>query len=513
MVLARTLVPCDVRTLILFLPQLAAVDVESVLVEDGVLVVTATTRDGPAACTGCGRVSQRVHSTYLRHVADQAVGGRPLRIDLQVRRLYCENRGCAKATFAEQVDGLTERYQRRTPGLRVVLEAVAVALAGRAGARLSVVLGAAVSWMTMLSLLMRVPLQGLGAPEVLSVDDFALRRGHRYGSLLIDAVTHQRIEVLPDRRAETLAAWLRAHPGVRIVCRDGSASFAEAISLGAPAAVQVSDRWHLWHNLAGAVEKAVTAHAGCWNALARRAGSVREAQTRERHAAVHALLDQGAGLLECTRRLGWTINCVKRYARAERVEDLLRPPQYRACLVDPYREIVRTRLRENVPITRILAEIREQGYTGAASLLDRYIAQGRADAPDQAPSARRLTSWIMSRPADLKADRRRHLAELTGACPQMTALATVVREFAAILTERRGQDLTDWINRTRAHKLPGFDQYLNGLEKDRDASVAGLSLPYSNGPTEGANTKVKLIKRQMYGRAGFALLRHRILLN
>jgi hypothetical protein len=240
---------------------------------------------------------------------------------------------------------------------------------------------------------------------------------------------------------------------------------------------------------------------------------VREQQTRERHAAVHALLAQGAGLLECTRRLGWTINCVKRYARAERVEDLLRPAQYRTCLVDPYREIVRARLKENVPITRILAEIRGQGYGGGASLLDRYIAQGRAEGPDQAPSARRLTAWIMSRPADLKAERRRHLDELTGACPEMTVLASAVREFAVILTERRGEDLLDWINRTRAYKLPGFDQYLNGLEKDRDASIAGLSPPYSNGPIEGANTKVKLIKRQMYGRAGFALLRHRILLN
>ncbi len=497
----------------MLLPCLAAVDVVAVEVEDDVLCVTARTRAGPRACPGCGTVCVHEHSRYERRIAERAVGGRGVVVELSVRRLYCENAVCPKTTFVEQVEGLTERYQRRTPGLREVLQAVAVALAGRAGARLTVLLGCAVSWMTMLNLLMRVALPDRPVPRVLSVDDFALRRGHRYGSLLIDAVTHRRIDVLADRKAATLADWLRTHPGVEIVCRDGSASYAEAVTLGAPAAVQVSDRWHLWHNLAGAVEKSVIAHAGCWNATAPRAGSAREQQTRERHAAVHALLEQGAGLLEAARRLGWTINCVKRYARAERVEDLLRPPQYRTCLLDPYREIVRTRLNENVPITRILAEIREQGYSGAASLLDRYIAQGRADAPDQAPSARRLTGWIMSKPADLVPDRRRHLDELTGACPEMAVLAAAVREFAVILTERRGQNLEDWINQTRAHKLPGFDQYLNGLEKDRAASIAGLSLPYSNGPTEGANTKVKLIKRQMYGRAGFALLRHRILLN
>jgi transposase len=496
------------------LPYLSGVQLERAEPGDDLVSISVRTVGGvPRCCPACGSASAREHSRYARQVADLGIGGRAVLIEVCVRRMYCPNPGCPKATFVEQVPGLTERYQRRTPALRGTLEALAVALAGRAGARVAGLLGYAVSWMTMLNLLMRVRLPHRPVPRVLCVDDFALRRGHRYGSLLLDAVTHQRVEVLADRKAATLAAWLCEHPGVQIVCRDGSATYAEAVTAALPAAVQVSDRWHLWHGLGGAVERTVLAHASCWNSMAPKTESVRAAQTRERFEAVHALRNQGLGLLECTRRLGMTINCVKKYAHAERVEDLLRPPQYRATLVDPYRALVAARLNENTPIAGILAEIRTLGYQGAPSLLDRFIAQGRATGAPQPPSARRLTSWIMTRPGDLKDQVAAQLEELVGACPEMTALACCVRQFARILTERRGNELTDWINRTRALKLPGFDQYLNGLEKDREASIAGLTQPYSNGPCEGANTKVKLIKRQTYGRAGFALLRHRILLN
>lgn len=329
---------------------------------------------------------------------------------------------------------------------------------------------------------------------------------------MIDAVTHRRVDVLPDRKAATLAAWLREHSGVEVVCRDGSAAYAEAIRQAAPHAVQVSDRWHLWHGLAAVVEKTVVAHSTCWNTTPRPGDSALAARTRERFTAVHDLLAEGAGLLECARRLGWALNTVKRYARAERVEDLLRPPRYGACLVDPHHDLVRQRLAEKIPVTRILAEIREHGYTGSANLVVRYINQGRADPERVAPSPRRLVSWLMSRPTDLPDHTRRHLDDLIASCPEMTTLTTRVREFAAILTGRCGQDLPGWIATTRADALPGFGSYLNGLDKDLDGAVAGLTLPYSNGPTEGVNTKIKLLKRQTYGKASFALLRKRILL-
>jgi transposase len=360
----------------------------------------------------------------------------------------------------------------------------------------------------------------LPVPRVLGVDDFALRRGHRYATILIDAVTHARVDVLPDRTAASLTAWLRAHPGVEIVCRDGSAAYAQGITDALPGAVQVSDRWHLWHNLTAAVEKTVAAHAACWRTAPPRVtpGS-RNELTLQRHAAVHESLEAGTGLCETARRLGLALNTVKRYARVTDPGQLVRPPQYRRCLVDPYRDHLRQRRAAGpVATTTLLAEIRAMGYTGSANLLVRYLQQGRDQEPLADPSIRRLTSWITTDPDHLTAEQRTHRDKLTAACPEMTALTGHVAAFAHLLAhhEHPSQEhaaIRPWTEAVTADDLPALHGFIHGLDKDRAAVQAGLDLPYSNGPTEGINNKTKLLKRQTYGRAGFALLRQRILLN
>lgn len=450
-------------------------------------------------------------------------------VDLRVRRLVCSSVECPQRTFREQVPGLTQRWARRTLRLTQLTGRLAVVLAGRAGAAVLAMVGVTLSRSTLLRTLMVLPVPTGPTPRVLSVDDVALRRGHRYATMVIDAVTHRRVDVLPDRKAATLADWLREHPGIEIVCRDGSAAYAEAIRQGAPAAVQVSDRWHLWHGLAAAVEKTVVAHSACWRATSTTATTATadgssgapgaaarpiDERTRARHAAVHELLGQGAGLLECSRQLGWALNTVKRYARAARAEDLIRPPRYRATLVDPYRDHLRRRLTADpdVPVTHLLAEIREQGYPGSANLLVRYLNQGRADTTTVPPAPRRLASWIMTRPQDLTDTQRHHLEDLLGLCPHLQILTERVREFAGLLTNRRAGDLAAWMTTAETDDLPALQSFVQGLHLDQEAAVAGLTLPYSNGPMEGANTKVKYLKRQMYGRASFPLLRQRILL-
>jgi transposase len=302
------------------------------------------------------------------------------------------------------------------------------------------------------------------------------------------------------------------------VCRDGSGAYGKAVRQALPSAVQVSDRWHLWHGLGEAARKEVAAHSACWaKGMPLREGK-RAATTLERWQQVHDLRAQNVGLLGCARRLGLSLNTVKRYDRASEPERLQRVPKYRPTLVDPYRDYLRERRAQEpgVPVRQLLREIRERGYQGSSNLLVRYINQGRLEGSRPHLSPRRAARVLLTRPDRLTAGQQETLAGLEGACPEMTALARLIRSFAALLAPAPGNDvrLRRWIAGARAADLPHVHSFTRGLDLDIQAATAALTMPHHNGRTEGVNTKTfRMIKRQMYGRAGFTLLRHRILLN
>ncbi|MCD9904326.1 ISL3 family transposase [Streptomyces sp. MT29] len=495
---------------------LSVLVIEDVADGGDAVVVMARTRDVAVPCPVCGTPTAKVHGYHGRTVADVPVDGRPVVVRLQVRRLVCSVLGCLRQTFREQIPGLLERHQRRTVRLADQISQVARELCGRAAARLAGLLAMPMSRSTALRHLRRLPLPEQAIRRVIGVDDFALRRRHRYATIVTDAETGRRVAVLPDREMTTLEFWLREHgSGVEVVCRDGSASYAEAIRRALPDAVQVSDRWHLWRNLCDKVLLEVRAHAGCWATInPPRPGGVREQTTRERWNKIHDLLGQGVGLLDCALNLA--LNTVKRYARMPEPQALRIAPAYRPTLVDPYRDDLRERRKVEpaVPVTHLLQEIRELGYTGSANLLVRYLNQGRAEGDRPVTTPRHASRLLLTNPAHLRPKDTTLLEKLTAACPEMTALADLIRGFATLLKPADGNDvkLTEWITAARAVALPHLRSFTNGLELDRPAVNAGLTLRYHNGRTEGVNTRTKRIMRQMHGRAGFNLLRHRILL-
>jgi transposase len=487
-------------------------------VEDAgeVICVRARTRDGAVACPGCGAETARVHEYRERTAADVPADGRRVLVKVRVRRMRCPVLDCTVQTFREQVSGVLERYQRRISRLTAQVSAVARELAGRASARLLPALGIGVSRHTALRALLAIRLPGLEVPRVLGIDDFALRRGLVYATILIDAETGRRVDVLEGRTAGVVEEWLRGHPGVEVVTRDGSGAYGEAVRSALPDAVQCGDRWHLWHLLGEAAAKEVAAHSACWAEGAPLPEGRRAETTRERWQQVRDLRSQGAGLLDCSRRLGLALNTVKRYDRAEEPERLRRAAQYRPTLVDPYRDYLRKRRTEEpgVPVQQLLREIRELGYPGSSNLLVRYLNQGRADAERPHIAPRKATQILLTRPDNLPDGQRETAGRLSAACPQMAALSRLIGKFAAMLDPDPANEgkLLQWIGEARTADLPHLHSFTRGLELDISAATAAVTLPHHNGRTEGVNNKTKMIKRQMFGRAGFELLRHRILL-
>jgi transposase len=494
-----------------------------------------------AACPACGAASARVHSRYERTLADVALGGRCVLIRLRVRRFFCGNSSCPAVTFAEQIDGLTARYARRTPLLTATLEAIGVALAGRAGARLAGALGLWVSRSTMLRVAMAIPDPPAPVPRVLGVDDFALKRGHHYGTVLIDCETGAPLELLEGRDATTLADWLTAHPGVEVICRDRSGAYAEGARTGAPDAIQVADRFHLWQNLAKAVERCVAAHRACLRepepepnaeptepdpkpptepaqTIPEPTGKFAE-RTRRHHAMVHELLAEGHPIRAIARHLGWGRHTVQRYARADTWQELVdgRWQAPRASMLDAFKPHLHQRVDDGCDnLAQLYREICGLGYTGSYSTVRDYLAEQRpAKAPLTAPpppTVREVTGWLTRRPDSLTEDERPQLKALLDRCPELHAAYGHVRAFAAMLTQLTGQNLPRWINDVRTAELPGISSFASGLEQDFDAVLQGLTSRWNSGPVEGRVNHIKMIKRQMFGRAGLPLLRKRVLL-
>jgi transposase len=505
---------------------------------DEVTLRLATT-GSTAPCPVCGAPSGRVHSRYERTLGDLAWGGRPVRLRVRARRFVCRAAACPRRVFAERLGPVAPAHARRS-GRRVEVEhAVGVALGGAAGARLLARLRMPASGATLLRRVRRpAPLPG-EPPRVVGVDDWALRRGVRFGTIVVDLERQRPLDLLPDRTAEVLADWLSRCPSVGVVARDRSTEYARGIALGAPAAAQVVDRWHLLRNLREAVERVVARHPSALAEAAATAPAIplpsravpgSRDRRLARYEAVRALLAAGLGLRAVGRRLGLARGTVKAYARAaafpERLERRRAP-----SILDPYEPYLDERWAAGCRNGRQLwREVRERGFPGGPKMVARWAQRHRtspsphtpkpyvrAAASRPAPPRRRAASprhvacLALARPERLTAEARALLEQVVVRNADVAAAVALAQRLAALVRDRASGELDAWLADAAGSGVPDMRNLARGMRQDEPAIRAALTLPWSTGPVEGHVNRLKLLKRQMYGRAKLDLLRLRLL--
>ena len=573
----------------LLLPWLSWLDLDDIGDDENRITFYLTSRQ-KAACPLCNQPSEELHSEYQRKIADLPWAGMAVRLQVQVRKLYCRNRGCPRTVFCERLSPLAAAYARRTERLCSEQRQIGFDLGGEAGTRAAQRQGMPVSAATLLRLVRRTLLSEQPTPRILGVDDWALRKGQVYGTILVDLEQHRPIDLLTDRSADTLAHWLEAHPGVEIISRDRANDYAEGASRGAPDAIQVADRFHLLQNVREMLQRLLARHQAALRAATaasdhmqlapllpidsapaeasnddpapQAAILVADASTIERKSALRQLtkteIDQelrrthrrarydkvrelhGAGMSRraIARQLGISIHTVRTYVAADRFPERATRPKVPSKL-DPFIPYLRQQLEAgNDNAMQLWRNLRdEHDYPGPRPLVSRWVAKHRYLCPLPSPGqpkpkrrgkpptasttqpllqARILSSrqaaWLFVRsPADLNESESQLVERISQQAPELQTAYSLAQEFIQMVRQRKSIHFDDWLLRLEASGIAELESFATGLRRDQAAVTAALSLPYSNGQVEGQINRLKLIKRTMYGRAKFDLLRQKVL--
>jgi transposase len=510
------------------------------------ITLAARTTSAEVCCPVCSTLSQRVHSRYVRTLSDLPWQGIPVRLRLHVRRFFCDEASCERVIFAERLPGVIAHYARRTERLEELFTHVSFALGGEPGARLLRELGVRVSGDTLLEHIRRTNLGRSQTPRILSVDDFSFRRGRSWGTVLVDLERHRLVDVLQDRGADTFARWLSEHPGVEVVSRDRSGEYADAVRKAAPGAIQVADRFHLIKNLGDVVLRVFQRRSESLQAIPSpgphhlqltRLRLDREAyrehtrtQMRSLFRSIQALRWAGMNKSAIARTLGVHRHTVQKYSALESAPE--RKPRVRkASALAPYEDYILKRFMDGCRnATQIHKEIVEQGYPGAYNNVARVVQYLKkcehegTPLPDSPPglSASRAKGILITRPETRTEQERLTTERMKMVDGHVGKCCYLFEEFAALFRERddyakpNGDDraqalLQRWMEEAKESEIPELKAFAEKLFQDTEAVVAAMVMPYSQGQTEGRVNKLKLIKRSMYGRGKFDLLRQRVL--
>jgi transposase len=542
------MVLCPVSSSLLsFIPR--ALQVLRVLPTPDHVTIEAEPRRASADCPVCGSSSTRVHSGYWRKLRDLPWQGRPVTIRLAARRFRCINLACARRTFAERLDDVALVSARRTDRLGTLQHHLALALGGEAGARLAARIAVPVSADTLLRMA-AAPTSGSGSPpptpRVLAVDDWAWRRGYRYGTILVDLERNRVVDLLPDRQAETLAAWLRTHPGVEVVARDRAGAYADGVRQGAPEVVQVADRWHLLRNLGDAVRAVVDRHHSAIRRIARQISAeaivppateiaappvVTPSTAAQRRQAAYArrqaryeeaagLRAAGVPLKRIAALLGAERKTIRRWLRCGGAPLWRKPP--RTGILAPYQDVLDRRWAEGCRNAALLwRELVTLGFPGRPGTVRRWAGQRRKAEPKAAGNApgesvviahafsgRQIARLLMTDIDELPQAEQTFVSRVLAQVPGLAESIAVAKRLNALLRRKGEENLDAVLEAAAGTALTGFAA---GLRRDFGAIQAALELPWTTSPAEGQINRLKTLKRTMYGRAGFALLRARVL--
>jgi transposase len=535
-------------------------EIDEVQEHTDVIDIFAHANLAEAICPACQTHSQRVHSYYQRTPADLAVSDRRVRLVLTVRRFRCQNEHCPKRTFAERWPEMLIAHAQRTERLNMALEAIAFVLGGQAGQRLASKLYVPASGDTLLRLIRRIGTPPVDNPKVIGVDDWAQRRGHVYGTLIVDLERHRAIDLLTDRAAETLADWLRQHPMVKIIARDRSGEYARGSDLGAPGAQQIADRWHLLVNLREAFERLLDRLRPQLGAYLRteppqKQAGIRVFRVRQRsqtetaarqgrrtrrfvqHEKVNRLYQAGYAIRAIARRLNMSRTTVYRYLSmttlAIPVVRRRQPSQ-----LDPFVQYLSQRWQAGCRNASLLwREIRQQGYPGTCKQIIQWAHErrerpapttpikylgprprsgesqppvGAVVDPPALPAARRLV-WLFLKHSDQLESDELKLRDQLLSHPVLTKAKQLAQDFHRALQRRKPRLFDTWLKQCETAQIPEFVHLAAGMRNTYSAVKAAFTSKYSNGQTEGQVNRLKLLKRQMYGRANLDLLRSRFL--
>lgn len=525
------------------------------------LLAVVETTSAEAACPLCQCCCERIHSRYVRLVADLPWAGWAVRLELHVRRFFCQNQACPRQIFTERLPSVVAPYARCSVRLTDLFTLIGFALGGEAGKRLVDGMGLETSPDRLLRLVRRHQESQVPTPRVLGVDDFSFRRRISFGTILIDLEKRIPVDLLPDREAETFAKWLLAHPGVEIISRDRGGDYARGASIGAPNAIQTADRWHLLKNLSETMQdfflrkhaqlKAATHEASSvsseegpvadlpwYTGMSKQQEekSVQYHQERvKRYHQIHDLFAKSVDVTSIARQVGMSRQGVYNYLQMKQPPERTRIHHPGRARLEPYKDYLIRRWNEGCRNAQLLyREIKAAGYTGSDTAVGRFIAPWRAlkgkarsfkevvptsEAminPDEGkkkrpPTALQVAHWITFKEEQRLDWQKAYLVRLCEADEQIRATYELIQEFTTMLRERQGERLDEWLERVEKQGVTELQSFAQGLQKDYEAVKAGLTLEWSNGQTEGQVHRLKLLKRQMYGRGRFDLLRKRVL--